>query len=88
MDDAHLSIVTIRGTERYHMEEYLLNQGYRQESPNSFISSRIRVVFTAQRKIALGRISITEIEVRFSGDKESVESESERFKLRFMTAGG
>lgn len=81
-------IITVRGTERYHMENYFLNRQYKQENADVFIIRGIQVKFEPQRKIYLRALPITEVELCFSGDKETILNESEKFKLAFMTAGG
>lgn len=80
--------VCLRGTERYHMEAYLTEKGYIQESPDCFTADALRVTFAPQRKVPLGSFWITEVDVTFTGSGDHVISESDAFRLRFMTAGG
>lgn len=80
--------VILRGTERYHMEKYLTQRGYHQEGTDGFIAPGIRIVFSAQRKVPLGSIYLTEVEVNFEGDYGTVEAEAASFRLQFLTAGG
>lgn len=84
----HSMIVVLRGTERYHMEDYLLLRGFHRETQEIFTTQDIRAVFQPTRKISLGLISITEVEVCFEGDPDKVTSEVARFRLQFLTAGG
>jgi len=79
--------VTIRGTEKYHMENYLVQEGYEKISSEIFISQRCECQFIYQKKIKLGIISITEVQLAFIGISNT-QSEVDRFKMKFMTAGG
>lgn len=80
--------VILRGTERYHMEAYLLMLGYHQEGPDVFVGEGIRVVFEAPRKVALGSLQLTEVEVYFVGDPQKVLAGAADLRNRFLTAGG
>ncbi len=84
----HSMTVVLRGTERYHMEDYLLLKGFHRETSDIFTAQDIRVIFEPSRKIPLGLIRITEVEVHFEGDRDQVIAEVARFKLQFLTAGG
>lgn len=80
--------VILRGTERYHMENYLTLRGYRQEAPTVWRTLGVKAVFKPARQIPLGSFTITEVEVTFEGDAETVADEVARFRLQFLTAGG
>lgn len=84
----HSMTVVLRGTERYHMEDYLLLRGFQRDTPDIFTNQDIRVVFQPARVVSLGVISITEVEVCFEGNPDKVTSEVARFRLQFLTAGG
>lgn len=80
--------VVLRGTERYHMEAYLIKRGYHPLGPDHFVASDVEAVFEPQRKVPLGSIQITEVSVSFKGKAEAVDEEAVRLRLQFMTAGG
>lgn len=80
--------VVLRGTERYHMENYLRQQGYRQEPSAVFTGTEIRAVFEPDSQVSFGSIRITEVAVTFEGEEALVTSEVARFKRHFLTAGG
>jgi len=80
-------IVTIRGTEKYHMQNYLVLEGYKKKSSEIYISQWCECQFKYQKKIKLGIISITEVQLVFIGNSNT-QSEVDKFKMKFMTAGG
>ncbi len=84
----HSVTVILRGTERYHMERYLLLKGYHRSGPDVFRAAGLQAVFQVPRKVPLGSFQITEVEVCFEGDSEAVLREAVQFRTQFMTAGG
>jgi len=80
--------VILRGTERYHMEDYLKERGYHQVNQDSFQAPGIQVNFESPRKVPLGSFWITEVEAVFEGDAAVAESEASLFRRHFLTAGG
>ena len=79
--------VTLRGTEQYHMENYLVAEGFVKKTPGIFKKDGCECHFSYQRKINMGMIEITEVQLIFIGDSK-IQEEADRFKLKFMTAGG
>lgn len=85
---AYSTRVVLRGTERYHMENYLRQQGYRQESPEVFTGPGIGAAFEPDSQVSFGSIRITEVAVTFEGEEALVTAEVAHFKRHFLTAGG
>ena len=79
--------ICIRGTEQYHMENYLLYQGYIKYSCGIYRKNNVECRFISNQKQKIGKIEITEINIEFIGNDEVV-IESDKFRSKFMTAGG
>lgn len=84
----HRVTVVLRGTERYHMEDYFLERGYTRKSGHAFGIDGLLVTLEEPQKVLLGAIQLTEVAVCLEGDRELAEAEAARFRLQFLTAGG
>lgn len=79
---------TLRGVERYHIVNYLINCGYLEFLDGEYRFEGIRVQVSPQRMAVLGALKLAELDIRFVAGGAAAEIEMARLKRHFLTAGG